>query len=109
MIATRTIQFTNWRPSHNCNPPLQAIAAITSERAKVTIWLGDFNRHHLHWDDPADIRLFTRSAIHDAEVLLSAVAELGLNLALPPGTPTHLHNVTKKWTRLDQVLSWKST
>ena len=28
---------------------------------------------------------------------------MGLNLALPPGIPTHLHNVSKKWTRLDQV------
>ena len=67
------------------------------------IWLGDFNRHHPHWDDPTDTRLFTRTAIQDAKILISAVAELGLDLALPPGTPTHLHHVTKKWTRLDQV------
>ena len=67
------------------------------------LWLGDFNRHHLHWDDPTDVRLFTRPAIQDAETLISAVADLGLDLALPPGTPTHLHNVSKKWTRLDHV------
>src|ERR1700730_13740264 len=26
------------------------------------IWLGDFNRHHPHWDDVADTRLFTNNA-----------------------------------------------
>jgi hypothetical protein len=75
----------------------------SNESVKVTLWLGDFNRHHLHWDDPADTRLFTRSAIQDAETLIIAVAELGLDLALPPGIPTHVHNVSKKWLRLDQV------
>ena len=67
------------------------------------LWLGDFNRHHPHWDDPSDTRLFTRMATQDAELLISIVAELGLDLALPPGIPTHLHNVSKKWTRLDHV------
>jgi hypothetical protein len=35
----------------------------SNESVKVTLWLGDFNRHHPRWDDPADTRLFTRSAI----------------------------------------------
>ena len=71
--------------------------------AKPVLWLGNFNRHHPHWDNPSDTRLFTREALNNAEILISAVAGLGLDLALPPGIPTHLHNVTKKWTRLDQV------
>ena len=79
--------------SANCN----------SESANAIIWLGDFNRHHPHWDNPADTRLFTKTAIENAEILISAVAGLGLDLALPPGIPTHMHNVSKKWTRLDQV------
>jgi hypothetical protein len=74
-----------------------------SNNTLTTIWLGDFNRHHPHWDDPSDTRLFTRPAIKDAEVLINAIAETGLDMALPPGIPTHCHNVTKKWTRLDQV------
>ena len=68
-----------------------------------TIWLGDFNRHHPHWDNPSDIRLFTREALSSAEKLISEVANAGLELTLPPTRPTHKHNVTKKWTRLDQV------
>jgi hypothetical protein len=31
------------------------------------------------------------------------VADAGLDLALPTKIPTHKHNVTKKWTRLDHV------
>jgi exonuclease III len=68
-----------------------------------TIWLRDFNRHHLHWDNPNNTRLFTREATAAAEVLIEAVAEAGLELVLPRGIPTHYHNVTKQWTRLDQV------
>ena len=68
-----------------------------------TIWLGDFNRHHPYWDNTSDTRLFTKGAINKAEKLISAVADAGLELALPPKIPTHKHNVSKKWTRLDHV------
>jgi hypothetical protein len=71
--------------------------------SKHTLWLGDFNRHHPCWDNPGDIRLFTREAIKEAETLIEAVAEAGLVMLLPGGIPTHLHNVTKRWSRLDQV------
>jgi Endonuclease-reverse transcriptase len=67
------------------------------------IWLSDFNRHHPHWDDPNNTRLFTGEAVKDAEVLIEAVAEVGLDLALLSGIPMHLHNITKKWSRLNQV------
>ena len=67
------------------------------------MWMGDFNRHHPHWDNPNDTRLFTNEAIRAAEDLIEAVVEVGLEMALPGGTPTHCHNVTKRWSRLDQV------
>jgi hypothetical protein len=38
-----------------------------------------------------------------AETLIDAVVDIGLELALPSKTPMHQHNVTKQWTRLDQV------
>jgi hypothetical protein len=38
-----------------------------------------------------------------AEKLIRAVADTGLELALPNGTPTHKHSVTKHWSRLNQV------
>jgi ribonuclease HI/exonuclease III len=74
-----------------------------TQREHHLIWLGDFNRHHPYWDRPEDNRLFTKEAQDAAEVLLKTVADLGMDMALAKGTPTHYHNVTKKWTRLDQV------
>ena len=77
------------------------------ERAEAGIasilWLGDFNRHHPLWDDPNNDRLFTTEAVHAAEELIEVIADIGLELALPSGIPTHQHNATKSWTRLDQV------
>ena len=89
-------QLEAFNHDESCNPSADASNS-------TTIWLGDFNRHHPHWDNPSDTRLFTKPAIDNAEVLISAIAEAGLDLVLLPGIPTHLHNVTKKWTRLDQV------
>lgn len=71
------------------------------------LWIGDFNRHHPHWDRPTDNRLFTPDTLHSTEKLISAVAEAGLDLTLPPQIPTHKHNVTKKLSRLDQVFLYK--
>jgi hypothetical protein len=45
-----------------------------SKDTDTTIWLGDFNRHHPHWDNPNDVRLFTKQATDDAEVLINAIA-----------------------------------
>jgi endonuclease/exonuclease/phosphatase family metal-dependent hydrolase len=67
------------------------------------MWLGDFNRHHPHWDDITDNRLFMCAVIKKAKKLIVAVADAGLDLALPAKIPMHKHNVTKKWTRLDHV------
>ena len=81
----------------------QGTSQRTDKGGSHTIWVGDFNRHHPHWDDLNDTRLFTTEAIRAAEVLIESVAESGLTMALPSGTPTHCHNVTKHWSRLDQV------
>ena len=67
------------------------------------LWLGDFNRHHPYWDDPRDNRLFTNEATEAAKKLIEAIADAGLDLALPSGILTHRHNVSKLWSRLDQV------
>jgi len=67
------------------------------------LWLGNFNHHHPLWDDPNDEHLFTTKAVHAAEKLIEVIADIGLELALPCGTPMHQHNATKAWSRLDQV------
>ena len=81
----------------------QAEVERTGAGTAHVLWLGDFNRHHPYWDDPNDTRLFTTEATNAAEKLIEAVADAGLELALPSGIPTHKHNVTKKWSRVDQV------
>jgi len=60
------------------------------------IWLGNFNRHHPHWNKHDNTQLFTKDAI-------KVTGEVGLDMALPGGIPTHVHNVMKRWTRLDQI------
>jgi hypothetical protein len=65
------------------------------------LWLEDFNRHHPHWDDPNDMRLFTREGLRAAEILIKAIVEAGLEMVLLSGTPTHLYNITKCWSRLN--------
>ena len=81
----------------------QAGLTQSSNSAAHTLWVGDFNRHHPCWDKPNNRRLFTNEAIEVAEKLIEVIADAGLELALPNGTPTHRHNVTKLWSSLDQV------
>ena len=52
------------------------------------IWLGDFNRHHPQWDEERNNHLFTAVNLTAAELLLTKVAEAGLDMVLEPGTPT---------------------
>jgi len=67
------------------------------------IWLSNFNRHYPHWDKPDDMHLFTKEALKAVKILIEATAEAGLEMVLLGGIPMHIHNVTKKWSRLDQV------
>ena len=85
------------------------IGTENTQHTHHLIWLGDFNRHHPYWDRPEDNRLFTKDACKAAEILLKTVADLGMDMALAKGTPTHQHNVTKKWSRLDQVFMTEQT
>jgi hypothetical protein len=56
--------------NHTNRPP----TSDASNNTDPTIWLRDFNRHHPHWDNPNDTRLFTRAAINDdVEVLINMV------------------------------------
>jgi hypothetical protein len=73
------------------------------------IWVGDFNHHHPYWDSPDNNSLFTQDTLERAELLIQTVAEVGLDLAFPTGIPTHKHNMTKQWSRLDQVFATEHT
>ena len=52
------------------------------------LWLGDFNRHNPWWEDARNIRLFTQRNLDEAQILIDVLADNGMDLALPPYTPT---------------------
>ncbi len=66
--------------------------------AQHIIWLGDFNRHHPAWNNVDNGRLFNKDALETAKTLIRALVDVGLESALAVGIPTHIHNITKKWT-----------
>lgn len=67
------------------------------------IWAGGFNHHDPMWEDPQYKQLFTRRHLDDAEVLISMLADYGMEMALPPGIPTLEHMVSKELHHVDQV------
>lgn len=66
------------------------------------IILGDFNRHHPLWDDPAHTQLFSSQNLDAAEALLDFVAQYDLQMALPAARPT-LRTAVNTFTRPDNV------
>ena len=56
--------------------------------AEETIWLGDFNLHHPLLDKECNGHLFTRSNLEKSQILIDALAEFDLQMALPKDMPT---------------------
>jgi hypothetical protein len=86
-------------PQEHTSPPTPTFSTGPGAH---TIWAGDFNRHHPAWDDDDQDQLFTAAAIRDANILLDAVDNAGLTMALPKGTNT-LETTRGNWTRPDNV------
>ena len=67
------------------------------------LWIGDFNRHHLMWEEDSNEHLF------EPEEYISPLIDLlyknDMLLALPKGIPT-LQTPTGNWTRPDNV--WRN-
>jgi len=56
--------------------------------ASNMVWVGDFNRHHLLWDDHNNTHLFTATNMDAASVLINLVETFGMDMPLPAGIPT---------------------
>jgi hypothetical protein len=52
------------------------------------IWAGDFNRHHLLWDELHNHHLFTLRNLNLTQLLLDMLARYTMKMALPAGIPT---------------------
>ena len=64
------------------------------------IWLGDFNQHHLLWEDDVNERLFEPTDFISS--LLNILYKNEMLLALPKGLPTY-QTAMGNWTRPDNV------
>ncbi|CDO77457.1 hypothetical protein BN946_scf184864.g4 [Trametes cinnabarina] len=71
------------------------------------IWLGNFNRHHQHWDNPSNTHLFTTANVQRAKVLTQYLDVLGFEMALPLGVPMLEHMCSKNLMRPDNVFCTK--
>ena len=87
----------------------ELLGSAETQHKHHLVWVRDFNRHHPCWDTVDNSSLFTKEALENSEILIQAVAEVGLDIALPAGVPTHEHSVTKRWSRLDQVFATEHT
>jgi len=52
-----------------------------------TIWLGDFNLHHLMWDEGRNMHLFTRENLDRSQPLIDTIAEFDHQMVLPKDIP----------------------
>jgi len=74
-----------------------------AEEQGYDLWMGDFNRHHPHWDDPRQSQLFTTQNLTAAQKLLDLTAEYGMEMILPTGIPTRRDWASLSLTRPDNV------
>src|SRR5882672_6251633 len=47
------------------------------------LWLGNFNSHHLLWDEPRNSHLFTRASLDRAQEIIEVIASYDLQMGLP--------------------------
>ena len=94
---------------HHKNHSKELLGNTEMQHKHHLAWIGDFNCHHPCWDSMDNSSLFTKEAIEKLELLIQTIAEVGLDITLPAGIPTHEHSVTKRWLRLDQVFVTEHT
>ncbi|KAL7281623.1 hypothetical protein ACG7TL_004940 [Trametes sanguinea] len=103
-----TIHVFNLYVDGNHNSALHASSRATSAlmaggQGGELVWLGDFNRHHPAWDDPANHHLFTTANLEWAEVLIGLLTRYELEQALPPSIATLEATPTKNYTQPNSV------
>ena len=64
------------------------------------LWLSDFNRHHLLWEEDRNHRLYNLAALIDP--LMDLISNYDMLLTLPLGIPTY-ETTNGNWTRPDST------
>ena len=52
------------------------------------IWAGDFNHHHMLWDEERNVHLFTTHNLNAAQTLIDLLADYSMTMILPRNFPT---------------------
>lgn len=90
-------------------PQIQHPNNMANSRQHI-IWLGDFNCHHMLWEEECSRHLCeTREAQTHAQAWIELIAEYGLCQALPKDKPTLQSTSTQNWTRPDNVFCTDNT
>lgn len=79
------------------------VATTDTHNPVHAIWMGDFNRHHLMWDEARNHHLFTTANLDEAQKLLDMLVAHNMRMSLPAGMPTLEAAGTKNYTRPDNV------
>ena len=85
------------------------IATVRPNQQDHMVWLGDFNRHHLLWDESSNSHLFTAPALAASQKLIDLLADYGLTQILPRNKPTLQSSSSKNWTRPDNTFCTEHT
>jgi len=105
---TGTINIFNIYNDINNDDALQALSQTAQrhhneEANEHMIWLGDFNRHHLYWDEDRNSHLFTPANLEHAQTVLDLTVTHDMEMALPKDIPTLRALNTRNLTRPDNV------
>lgn len=85
-------------------PPGQTTYTLMANpQCAPAAWLGNFNRHHLMWDNERNRHLFTRANLAVSEVLIDMVTRHGMVMMLACGTLMLEAKQTKDLTRPNNV------
>src|SRR6266481_4526292 len=87
----------------------QHSADLLASEVDHMIWCGDFNRHHLLWDEERNKHLFMASASAATQTLITLLEDNNMVMLLLKGTPTLQSMATKNWTRVDNVFATANT
>ena len=79
------------------------IDSVLPSPTDCMFWFGDFNRHHLLWEEDKNQRLYSPPYLIDP--LIDMIQVLNMDLALPPGIPTY-ESAAGNWTRPNNI--WRS-
>jgi len=90
--------------------------AITAMRQRIykshnasytrhTIWLGNFNLHHLMWDEGRNAHLFTRESLERSQILIDTLTEFKFQMALLKDVLMLCTLMSGNYTRPDNVFT----